>query len=1099
VDDLLADRFVIAPATPARGERAGGAAEDRWLDLATGRHVRLRIAVAGSRVSQLAWSDTCAAIARLRHPALNALIDFGCLGHERVFEAYDVGEPDRLAEAMAARTVEHAREFVRAHAREVDREAAALLFRRIERHARRPRGHRPVMGIVLQARHVFAAIDDALDDGTPGGVAAVEVAGPTGSGLTTTRILAARAARLAGYVPVSSGMLCRDPTIGERLRGRHVCVIVTAIRSAIERSALSAFVSQLGAESARRHMLLRFCRSGERGRGTIEVDPMSGEMLANMLYGDGDRSPDRDAVHAAARESDGWPGVFLDRLGVMRFDRPRSRISVARETSPAYVVSPRLRRRGIGRLLLDAPARGQTLARRGRHASAVRLLTRAGRVLEARHERGLAASCAAQLGWIERARGRSERALAAFARARDLGSPDPHNDDGLGVRAAIGAGVVWTDECRFAEAEAALRGASTAAAILGIDDVERSARRALARCLYWQQRHDEAAAVLQSENGREPRDAEDDALLARIAVAQNDLRLAIVSASRGLDLAERTGNDQIVASAARSMALALAALGSSEQAQRWTARGIQAAAHAHLPLMTLRFRAIELRTVRHDDRAAMARENALRAVLRRQALPALVRRELESACERSVAPDTAGSASCDRTLHDLESFLTLVHGESEDAAGLEAVCRKLLDLVRAATVQIEIGSPAPRTLARAGRPWQGDLAHIDRMLAGGPAPSDALGESRRAAEAIRFGQDAIAVVSCRWTPGTIVDRAAATAKLKAAALAAAPAVRSLLDRSHLTIADGIAGELIGSSPAAVSLRDAIARAARAPFPVLIEGESGSGKELVARAVHKMGSRRDRRLCALNCAALADDLLEAELFGHARGAFTGAVGERPGLFEEADGGTLFLDEVGELSPRAQAKLLRVLQDGEVRRVGENLPRRVDARIIAATNRRLGDEVDAGRFRADLRFRLDVVRLLVPSLRERASDIPALAAQFWSDAAGRVGSSATLTGDALAALARYDWPGNVRELQNALASMAVHAPRRGRVIAAMLPAHIARAARPAATSFEAAREDFERRYVRAALAQAAGHRSRAARALGVSRQGLAKMLRRLRISE
>jgi len=330
-----------------------------------------------------------------------------------------------------------------------------------------------------------------------------------------------------------------------------------------------------------------------------------------------------------------------------------------------------------------------------------------------------------------------------------------------------------------------------------------------------------------------------------------------------------------------------------------------------------------------------------------------------------------------------------------------------------------------------------------------------------------------------------------------AALAAASAVRSALDRAHVSIADAAAGELFGSSHAAMTLRDAMARAARAPFPVLIEGESGSGKELVARGIHRLGSRRDRRLCAVNCAALADDLLEAELFGHARGAFTGAVGERPGLFEDADGGTLFLDEVGELSARAQAKLLRVLQDGEVRRVGENLARKVDARIIAATNRRLDEEVAANRFRGDLKFRLDVVRLIVPPLRDRASDIPALAALFWSDAASRMGSSATLTSDTLAALARYEWPGNVRELQNAIASIAVHAPRRGRVVPSMLPAHIARAARSTATTFEAARADFERRYVRAALAQAAGHRSRAARSLGVSRQGLAKMLRRLGI--
>jgi len=278
--------------------------------------------------------------------------------------------------------------------------------------------------------------------------------------------------------------------------------------------------------------------------------------------------------------------------------------------------------------------------------------------------------------------------------------------------------------------------------------------------------------------------------------------------------------------------------------------------------------------------------------------------------------------------------------------------------------------------------------------------------------------------------------------------------------------------------------------------VLIEGESGSGKELVARAIHRLSARHARRFCAINCAALSDELVEAELFGHTRGAFTGAMAERAGLFEEADGGTLFLDEVGELAARAQAKLLRVLQEGEVRRVGENLPRRVDVRIVAATNRQLQHEASQGRFRTDLRFRLDVLRIAVPPLRDRVADIPVLAQHFWRQACSRVGTSATLGPDALAALSRYDWPGNVRELQNTIAWMAVHAPRRGRVSAAGLPAQLA--AQPLATgSFEAAREEFERRFVRAALAQAGGQRQLAARALGVSRQGLAKMMRRLGI--
>ncbi len=189
------------------------------------------------------------------------------------------------------------------------------------------------------------------------------------------------------------------------------------------------------------------------------------------------------------------------------------------------------------------------------------------------------------------------------------------------------------------------------------------------------------------------------------------------------------------------------------------------------------------------------------------------------------------------------------------------------------------------------------------------------------------------------------------------------------------------------------------KAAASPFPVLIEGESGSGKELVARAVHEASIRRSRRFCPLNCAAIADELVEAELFGHTRGAFTGAVAERLGLFEESQGGTLFLDEVAELSARVQAKLLRTLQEGEVRRVGESATRKVDARIVAATNRPLGNEVTAGRFRNDLRYRLDVLRITIPPLRERLEDIPLLVRHVWSVLSKRTGSRAVLSPSAL----------------------------------------------------------------------------------------------------
>jgi len=280
--------------------------------------------------------------------------------------------------------------------------------------------------------------------------------------------------------------------------------------------------------------------------------------------------------------------------------------------------------------------------------------------------------------------------------------------------------------------------------------------------------------------------------------------------------------------------------------------------------------------------------------------------------------------------------------------------------------------------------------------------------------------------------------------------------------------------------------------------VLIEGESGAGKELVARAIHRSGCRRDRAFCALNCAAMPEDLIDAELFGHARGAFTGAANERLGLFESADGGSLFLDEVGELSPRAQAKVLRALQEGEIRRIGETLTRSFDTRLIAATNRSLRGEVEAGRFRQDLLYRLDVIRIHVPPLRQRLEDIPLLAARFWGAAAARIDSRAVLGKSAVSALTRYDWPGNVRELQNVLTALVVAAPRRGVVGDSALPSAIARATPPETReSLESARQKFEQRFVRAALARAAGHRGRTAAALGVSRQGLAKLMERLQL--
>ncbi len=228
-----------------------------------------------------------------------------------------------------------------------------------------------------------------------------------------------------------------------------------------------------------------------------------------------------------------------------------------------------------------------------------------------------------------------------------------------------------------------------------------------------------------------------------------------------------------------------------------------------------------------------------------------------------------------------------------------------------------------------------------------------------------------------------------------------------------------------------------------------------------------------------------------------GSFTGAVADRAGVFEEAHGGTLFLDEIGELSPRVQAKILRVIQEGELRRVGENVSRRIDVRVVAATNRDLVQDVAAGRFRLDLLYRLDVIRISVPPLRERREDIAVLAEHFWRESTRRLGSRATLGAATIAALARYDWPGNVRELQNVLAALTVRSPKRGVVPPETLPAPFTATRRDEAWRLDEARRTFEARFVRAALVRSGGHRGRAAAELGVTRQGLTKLMTRLGI--
>ena len=309
------------------------------------------------------------------------------------------------------------------------------------------------------------------------------------------------------------------------------------------------------------------------------------------------------------------------------------------------------------------------------------------------------------------------------------------------------------------------------------------------------------------------------------------------------------------------------------------------------------------------------------------------------------------------------------------------------------------------------------------------------------------------------------------------------------------------GTLIGSGPAMQQVRALIARVAPTEARVLVTGESGTGKELVAAAIHEESQRKGHPFVTVNCAAIPRDLVESEMFGHERGSFTGATERRIGRFELADRGTLFLDEVGDLSQEAQAKLLRTLETGELQRIGAEVVTRIDARVVAATNRRLDDAVNNGGFREDLFFRLNVFPIHLPPLRERLEDLPALVAHLAERVRPR--HAASFTDAALDALASYSWPGNIRELANLverlsiLSGPVVDAPAVRQVIRGPTspPGSAALSSVQLGRPLTESLDEFERNLIGAALAQAEGNMAEAARILQTDRANLYRRMRRL----
>jgi len=426
--------------------------------------------------------------------------------------------------------------------------------------------------------------------------------------------------------------------------------------------------------------------------------------------------------------------------------------------------------------------------------------------------------------------------------------------------------------------------------------------------------------------------------------------------------------------------------------------------------------------------------------------------------------------------------------------------------------QVEDGASALRRLAEQAF----DLVLTDLALGDGPSGMDVLRAARReqpetpVVMITAHGSEAIAVEAMKLGAEDYVPKPFDNDEIRLVVRRALE--RTRLARENRWLRERLARELgfeslIGSGPSMRRVFETIQKVAETDLTVLVRGESGTGKELVAHALHERSARRGGPFVAVNCAAISRELVESELFGHEKGAFTGAEARRVGRFEAADGGTIFLDEIGDMAPETQAKVLRVLQERCFERVGGAKPLRVDVRVVAATHRDLERDVRDGRFREDLYYRLRVVEIELPPLRERLEDVPALAARFLAQLAERLGRPPKLLApDALARLAAYPWPGNVRELRNAVERAAVLASGDALGAADLAlpepgpePASAAATTLPFAEAKRLATERFERAYLLTALRAHGGNVSRTAEAIGMVRQSLQQKIRELGLRE